>query len=237
MKRTGSIGSRVGPAVTSTLQARQLDRPAAQLAADDQAGDDLRRLHHPARARLAAGLAAARRARAAHAARARGATLACVAGWRHMSRFMAGASAIGAPVARHRVVSRLPATPCASCEMKCAVAGATRTRSAQRASSMWPMAASAASSQRSERTGAARHRLERGGVTNRRARRRSSRPALRRRLLQAPDEVGALVGGDAAGDAEQDARSEGSRSWADYGAPAFRPAKGQAAVRRPGLRA
>src|SRR3546814_5383894 len=70
-----------------------------------------------------------------------------------MRWFIAGATQIGAVVARHRVVTRSSAKPCASLARVSAVAGATTMRSAQRASSMWPIAASAAASHRLVRTG------------------------------------------------------------------------------------
>src|SRR5690606_29344839 len=80
------------------------------------------------------------------------AMLACVAGCSHMRWFIAGASASGAVVARHRVVTRLSANPLASLARVLAVAGATSTRVAQRASSIWPIAASAAGSHSEPRT-------------------------------------------------------------------------------------
>src|SRR5947208_3891051 len=64
---------------------------------------------------------------------------------------MAGATAIGASVARHSVASRSSACPVARRARKSALAGAMSTACAQRASSMWPMAASAAASHRSLR--------------------------------------------------------------------------------------
>ena len=70
-----------------------------------------------------------------------------------MMRFIAGAIMTGASVARQTVVSRSPAEPDASFDIISAVAGAMSTRSAQRASSMWLIAASASSSQRLSRTG------------------------------------------------------------------------------------
>ena len=79
--------------------------------------------------------------------------MACVAAFAHICWFMAGASVIGAAVARHSVLSRSSARPAASRAMKSALAGATSTRSAQRASSMCPIAASAAESHRLSRTG------------------------------------------------------------------------------------
>jgi len=78
--------------------------------------------------------------------------LARVAGCAHICWFMAGANASGASVARHSVLTRSSAKPWVSLAMVFALAGATRMRSGQRASSMCPMAASAASSHRVVRT-------------------------------------------------------------------------------------
>src|SRR5207342_3358774 len=80
-------------------------------------------------------------------------TFACVAGLRHMRWFIAGASVIGAVVARHSVATRSSAKPCASLAIVLAVAGATMMASAQRASSRWPIACSAAASHNDVRTG------------------------------------------------------------------------------------
>ena len=52
------------------------------------------------------------------------ATLACVALLAHMTRFIAGASMIGASVAMHRVQSRSSARPAASRAIRSALAGA-----------------------------------------------------------------------------------------------------------------
>src|SRR5690606_26270740 len=70
----------------------------------------------------------------------------------HMRWFIAGATASGASVARQTVLTRSSAKPCASLAMVLAVAGATTTRSAQRASSRWPIAASAVASHSELRT-------------------------------------------------------------------------------------
>ena len=80
-------------------------------------------------------------------------TFACVALLAHMIRFMAGARTTGASVARHRVVNKSSARPPARRARKSALAGAISTSWAQRASSMCPIAASAALSQRSLRVG------------------------------------------------------------------------------------
>ncbi len=152
MNRTGSIGSRVGPAVTSTRRPPRLPAIAAgggsSRARTMSAGSTMRPGPTSPQAWLPEAGPMKRTPRDSSVAR-----LAWVAACRHMAWFIAGASTSGASVAMHRVVSRLPAVPAASRAIKWAVAGATSTRSAQRASSMWPMAASASSSQSSERTG------------------------------------------------------------------------------------
>ena len=66
---------------------------------------------------------------------------------------MAGAMNSGASLARHTVLNRSSANPCASAAIRLAVAGAMRMASAQRASSMCPMPASASSSSKSVWTG------------------------------------------------------------------------------------
>src|ERR1700692_2935547 len=68
-------------------------------------------------------------------------TLAWVALFAHMTRFIAGAMTIGASVARHRVLNRSSARPPANLAMKSALAGAISTTCAQRASSTRPIAA------------------------------------------------------------------------------------------------
>ena len=70
------------------------------------------------------------------------------AGMGHICWFIAGATATGAGVASATVVSKSSALPWASLAMTSAVPGAITTRSAQRASSMWPIPASAVSSSR-----------------------------------------------------------------------------------------
>jgi hypothetical protein len=68
--------------------------------------------------------------------------------------FIAGAHSTGARVARRHVVTRSPASPAAARASKSAVAGATRTRSGQSASSMCPTLPSSAVSKIRVRTGA-----------------------------------------------------------------------------------
>ena len=140
-----------------------------------------------------------------------------------MRWFIAGAIVIGAVVARHSVLTRSSAKPCASLARVLAVAGATTTRSAQRASSIWPIAASAAASHSEVRTGAPT-------APGRSARRRSAGVLghrhlhLRAGVAQAPHQFGGLVRGDAAADAEQDALA--LQASADVGG-ACRPSAGK----------
>src|SRR5690606_38840864 len=96
-------------------------------------------------------------------------TLAWVAGWAHISRFIAGASASGASVARHRVLTRSSASPWARRALVLALAGAMTMRSGQRASSIWPIAASAAASHSEVRTGRPDSAWKVVAVTNRSA--------------------------------------------------------------------
>ena len=63
-------------------------------------------------------------------------TFACVALFAHMTRFMEGATAMGASVATHSVANKSSAWPPANRAMKSALAGAISTSCAQRASSM-----------------------------------------------------------------------------------------------------
>ncbi len=171
MNRTGSMRSRVGPAVTSTLRPASTPASAgvaagaaARIASTRSAGSSIR--PGPVSPQAWSPTPGPRIVTPRDRSNA---TFACVAGFDHIRRFIAGAMLIGTSVARHSVASRSSARPCASRAMKSAVAGATRIRSAQRASSMWPIAASAASSQRSERTGRPDSAWNVSGVTNWRA--------------------------------------------------------------------
>ena len=116
---------------------------------------------------------------------------------------MAGASAIGAEVARHKVVRRSSAWPVARRAMKSAVAGAIITKSAQRASSMCDIAFSASGSHRSLRTSRPETAWKVIGVTNSRAPGGEHHLHFGALLTQATDEIGALVSRDSAGDAEK----------------------------------
>ena len=121
--------SRVGPGGDDDLAASQRTRAAGLRDRANTRFDDLERLEHAARAGLAAGLVARRRDRGSRCRVERSvATFACVAALAHISRFIAGTTVIGASVARHSVVSRSSARPCARRAMKSAEAGAITMR-------------------------------------------------------------------------------------------------------------
>ena len=147
--RTGSIASRVGPAVTTTR--RPASGPpggAADKASTMSVGSSIR----PAPVSPQAWSPSPGPRNVTPRAMSRS-TLSRVAGFAHMTRFIAGARTTGASDARHSVVSRVSAIPAASRAIRSAVAGAMRMTSAHLASSMCPIAASASVSQRSVRTG------------------------------------------------------------------------------------
>jgi hypothetical protein len=101
----------------------------------DQLVAQFGRLEHAPVAGLAAGLVAAAGAEHRAPSARTWATLRCVAGWAHISRFIAGASSSGQRSigrARHSRLSSSSARPCASLAMKSALAGATTTASASR---------------------------------------------------------------------------------------------------------
>ena len=131
--------------------------------------------------------------------------LRCVAGCCHMRTFIAGAIRIGRVVASSTVEARSSAWPPAILAMRLAVAGATTTRSASRASRIWPISASSSRSNRSVWLRSPESAEAASGVTN------CCAPAVRMQrtrgaaLAQAADEVERLVGGDAAADDEEDA--------------------------------
>ena len=139
MKRTGSIGSRVPPAVTSTRSPSQGRSPRRQRRLDPG--------QQRARGR-AGGRGRARRARRACPRRARSPRPRARAGspgWpgsprrAYMRSFIAGATSRGAAQARKEVVSIESALPAASLAIVLAEAGATRKASQLAASSRWPI--------------------------------------------------------------------------------------------------
>jgi hypothetical protein len=149
MPRTGSIASKVGPAVSSTpLAGQQLG-----LEVGDQFVEDFFRFEHPPEAAFAARLVAAAGPRMATPSPRSVATLRMVAGFSHICRFIAGATSSGQSRASTRVVSRSSASPLASLARKSAEAGATRSRSASRERSMCAMLLATRGSHWSVKTG------------------------------------------------------------------------------------
>ena len=128
----------------------------------------------------------------------------------HMCGFIAGAISTGLSVASSTVEARSSASPFAILAIRSAVAGATTTRSVSRASRIWPTSNSRLASNRSVKARLARERAgrqRRDEFLRRLGHHDAHRGAA---LLQAPDQVERLVGGDAAADDEQDALA-GSR--------------------------
>ena len=73
----------------------------------------------------------------------------CVAFAAHICWFMAGATHTGALVAKYKVLSKSSARPAANLASVSQLAGATKTKSAQRANSICPIPASASVSKSS----------------------------------------------------------------------------------------
>ena len=139
MPRTGSIGSKVGPAVISTALARQQLR----LEERDQLGEQLARPRACGRRRSRRrpgrrwpGRAPSRRRRAA-ARRCAASPDAPTSRGSSPARRSSGQRSIGR--ARHSRLSRSSARPCTSLAMKSALAGATSTASASRVRLMCAM--------------------------------------------------------------------------------------------------
>jgi hypothetical protein len=146
--RTGSIGSSVGPAVTTTrLPSSALGAKKAWIRSNSSSASSMRpRPVSPQACSPAAGPANST------PSPRRAAALRCVAGFDHISTFIAGASMSGQRRARHSVLSRSSARPCASLPMKSALAGATTISSRSRDSSICPMLSGTRGSHRSEYT-------------------------------------------------------------------------------------
>ncbi len=139
MPRTGSMASKVGPAVISTrLPARRLGWKKATSSSHSSAASSMRPSPTSPQAWSPAAGPRMMLPSARSCARFR-----CVAGCAHISRFMAGASSSGQLSigrARHSRLSNSSARPCASLAMKSALAGATNTASAARVRLMCAMA-------------------------------------------------------------------------------------------------
>ena len=124
MKRTGSMSSNVGPALISILHARR----ARAARASRRARRRCSRLRAGAPRRIRRRPGCPDAGPSTRTPRSRSiARFACVAAFAHICWFIAGASAIGAAVARQSVVSRSFARPCASRAIRSADAGAMTT--------------------------------------------------------------------------------------------------------------
>ena len=138
MPRTGSMASKVGPAVTITR------RPASSLGCSDaitSSHNSSASSMRPSPISPQAWSPLAGPSTSAPSARMR-ATLRCVAGCAHISRFMAGATSSGQRSigrARQARLSKSSADPLASLAMKSADAGATISASAARVRPMCAM--------------------------------------------------------------------------------------------------
>ena len=137
--------------------------------------------------------------------RASCATLRRVAALLHISGFIAGASRIGRLVASRIAVARSSAWPCAIFAIRSAVAGATTIRSQSRASRIWPASNSLCGIEQVRVAVLAGQRA--GGQRRDEVLRGAGQHAadMDVPLLQPPDQVQRLVGGDAAADDQGDA--------------------------------
>ena len=148
-RRTGSMGSAVGPAVTRArlpVSGPGAAPPnAAWITAKISAGSAMRPGPNSPQAIAPSSGPTNCTPSAFRVARFR-----WVAAWVHMRTFLAGAISTGLSVANRVVEARSPARPCAALAIRSAVAGATTTRSADRDSSMWPISASSVSENSSE---------------------------------------------------------------------------------------
>jgi len=150
MYRTGSIGSRVGPAVTSTCSpARSRTGDSAPSTASMIASTSGSR-PLPASPE-ASGPASGSRTVTPRALRV--ATLAATAGCPHMPPSIAGARITGERAASRSVLRKSSAIPCAAFASRFAVAGATRSAWARSASATCSTASGLCGSNRSVSTG------------------------------------------------------------------------------------
>ena len=152
-----------------------------------------------------------------------GPTLACVAGWVHMSPSIAGATTTGAEVARQAAVTTSPASPLAIAPSQWAVAGATTTRRRASATTMCPIRPSGSSARSVRLDRMTRQRRERQRADEPGRGRGEEDDDVRPLGGQEPQELDRLVGGDRTRDAEAD---EPAREA---------PASGLAAAKRAGV--
>ncbi len=135
MPRTGSMASKVGPAVITTRRpASGLGWKNAMISASSSNGSSMR----PSPTSPHAWSPLPGPSRVTPSLRS-WAALRWVAGADHICRFMAGATSNGQLRAMHRVVSRSSHRPCVSLARKSVEAGATTMASASRERSIWAM--------------------------------------------------------------------------------------------------
>ena len=163
MPRTGSIASKVGPAVITTLRpASSFGWKKAIRCSSSSSGSSILPMPVSPQAWSPAPGPTTVAPSAASCAMLR-----CVAGCSHIWRFIAGATSSGHSRARHSVVSRSSAMPWTSFAMRSAVAGAIRIGAAPRVRSICAMLLSTRGSQRSDHTGLPDNAWKVTGVTKR----------------------------------------------------------------------
>ena len=184
--RTGSTGSRVGPAVTRTRRpsSERETTPASRIARAMRAGGASRPGPTSPQARSPASGSTTVAPRDLRIAR-----FSSVAGWAHIHVFIAGARTSALRCPRAYVVRASSPIPRASFARTSAVAGAIARTSAQRASAMWSTAPDVAS-QRSATTGLFERTASVSGVMKRVAAgvmrtRTSAPPSTRARTISA----------------------------------------------------
>jgi len=130
-------------------------------------------------------------------------TLRCVAAFCHISTFIAGATMRGQRRARQSAESRSSPSPFATLARKSVVAGATTTTSRSRESSMWPMLSGTRASHMSVCTGWPESGLQRRRRDEATRRLGHDDAHVGAGLDEKARQLGRLVGGDSAGDPEQ----------------------------------
>ena len=204
MKRTGSIGSLVGPEVTEHALARQAAPSPCKIAsaaATISFGSAMRPTPASPRSAISPLFGPTMRTPSVLSC----ARLRCVAFAAHMCGFIAGAIRTGLSVASRTAVARSSAWPPAIFAMRSAVAGATTIEVGVAGEADM---ADVELALRVEQVGVGALAAERAGRERRdEVLRRAGEDAAHPRaaVLQPPDQVERLVGGDAAADDEEDA--------------------------------
>ncbi len=206
-KRTGSQGSWVPPALMTTRRPRRSSsgrprrsRSSAAATMADGSGSRPGPLSAPVSRPTAGSRTTTPRARNC-------ATLCWVAGCSHISVCIAGASTTGQRAVSSTLVSRSSASPCVARAIRSAVAGATRMRSAS-----WPRrtcGTRCASVQTSVATGLPGQGRPGGRPDEAERCVRGHDGDVGAGLAQAAQDLAGLVGGNAAGHAEDDLRRGG----------------------------